>query len=142
MTDTVVGLDPDWITATIEVDGATPIAAEFAGFIGTGQMSRNARWHLDWGGADGPASVVVKIPSADEMVRGVSFEHGIYQKECEFYLSVRPLTDVADLLGRSYDACRSAWRSARSAGLATVDLRYSHGAAVAWRDTTTQQEDS
>ena len=30
----------------------------------------------------------------------------------------------------------------RSAGLATVDLRYSHGAAVAWRDTTTQQEDS
>ena len=95
MTDTVVGLDPDWITATIEIDGRRPVAAEFAGFIGTGQMSRNARWHLDWGGADGPASVVVKIPSADEMVRTVSFEHGIYQKECDFYLSVRPLTDVA-----------------------------------------------
>lgn len=90
-----VGLDADWITANVEIDGVTPVAADFAGFIGTGQMSRNGRWSLDWGDHDGPASVVVKVPSADPTVRAVSFEHGIYQKECGFYLTVRPLTDVA-----------------------------------------------
>lgn len=95
MSDDVVGLDADWITANVVVDGATPVGAAFEGFIGTGQMSRNARWRLDWGDAGGPASVVVKIPSADPAVRTVSFEHGIYQKECDFYVSVRPLTDVA-----------------------------------------------
>ena len=95
MNESVVGLDPDWIIANIEVNGATPTAAEFGGFIGTGQMSRNARWLLDWGDVDGPSSVVVKIPSADENVRNISFEHGIYQKECEFYRSLRALTDVS-----------------------------------------------
>lgn len=95
MSDGAVGLDPDWITTNVVIDGATPTAAAFGGFIGTGQMSRNARWTLEWGDAGGPSSVVVKIPSADENVRSISFEHGIYQKECEFYLSVRSLTDVA-----------------------------------------------
>ena len=95
MSDDVVGLDPDWILANVRVDEATPVGADFGGFIGTGQMSRNARWRLHWGDADGPASVVVKIPSADATVRAVSFEHGIYQKECEFYRSVRALTAVA-----------------------------------------------
>ena len=95
MSDDVVGLDADWILANVRVDEVTPVGADFGGFIGTGQMSRNARWRLHWGDADGPASVVVKIPSADATVRAVSFEHGIYQKECEFYRSVRALTAVA-----------------------------------------------
>ena len=90
-----VGLDPDWLMANVEVGGVRPATADFDGFIGTGQMSRNARWSLGWGDADGPASVVVKVPSADAGVRAVSFEHGIYQKECDFYRSVRALTDVA-----------------------------------------------
>ena len=90
-----IGLDPDWVAANVVVDGRTPNGAAFAGFIGTGQMSRNARYSLDWGGAPGPATVVVKIPSADAGTRSVAFEHGIYQRECEFYRSVRPLTEVA-----------------------------------------------
>lgn len=90
-----IGLDPDWVAANVVVDGRTPNGAAFAGFIGTGQMSRNARYSLDWGGAPGPATVVVKIPSADAGTRSVAFEHGIYQRECEFYRSIRPLTEVA-----------------------------------------------
>ncbi len=90
-----VGLDPEWIAAHSEVAGRTPVAAAFAGFIGTGQMSRNARFTLDWGGRDGPASVVVKIPSSEAATRAASFEHGIYQKECEFYRSIVRLVDVA-----------------------------------------------
>lgn len=95
MSDDSVGLDAAWITANVVVDGRTPVGAEFAGFIGTGQMSRNGRWTLHWADAGGPTSVVVKVPSADPGVRSVSFEHGVYAKECEFYRSIRPLTDVA-----------------------------------------------
>ena len=95
MTETFVGLDRGWIASNVEIGGATPQDVAFAGFIGTGQMSRNARWSLDWGTNSGPSSIVVKIPSADETVRNISFEHGIYQKECAFYRSVKALTDVA-----------------------------------------------
>jgi aminoglycoside phosphotransferase (APT) family kinase protein len=95
MTEMFVGLDPGWIASHVEIGGVTPRDVEFAGFIGTGQMSRNARWSLDWGTNTGPSSIVVKIPSADETVRNISFEHGIYQKECAFYRSVKALTEVA-----------------------------------------------
>ena len=89
-----VGLDPEWIAANSTVDGRTPVRAEFAGFVGTGQMSRNARFTLDWGSAAGPSSVVVKVPSDDPGTRALSFEHGAYANECEFYRSVAPLVDV------------------------------------------------
>lgn len=54
MTEMFVGLDPGWIASNVEIGGATPRDVEFAGFIGTGQMSRNARWSLDWGTNTGP----------------------------------------------------------------------------------------
>lgn len=91
-----VGLDPAWIAEHVVVDGRRPRAAEFAGFIGTGQMSRNARFRLDWvdPGA-GPTSVVVKIPSAEASTRAVSFEHGIYEKECHFYDAIASRVDIS-----------------------------------------------
>ncbi len=97
MTDELgtIGLDPVWVAANSLVDGRSPTAAEFAGFIGTGQMSRNARFTLDWGGGPGPATVVVKVPSAEEGTRTLSFDHGVYRRECEFYSQVAPLVDVA-----------------------------------------------
>lgn len=79
------GLDPDWIAANLEIDGVRPTDAEFGGFIGTGQMSRNARIRLQWNDAEGPSSVVVKVPSSDAGTRGAAFEHGAYEKECLFY---------------------------------------------------------
>ena len=98
-----VGLDPEWIAANVVIDGVRPQRAEFAGFIGTGQMSRTARFVLHWGTgpdadaapSDRPTSVVVKVPSAQPTTRALSFEHGVYQRECEFYRSLLPLVDVA-----------------------------------------------
>lgn len=90
-----VGLDPGWIAANSAVAGRTPVGAEFVGFVGTGQMSRNARFALDWGGDEGPDSVVVKVPSSEANTRAVSFDHGVYRKECEFYRSIAALVDVA-----------------------------------------------
>ncbi len=89
-----VGLDPTWIAAHSVIDGKAPASAEFAGFIGTGQMSRNARFTLDWANDQGPASVVVKVPSGEAVTRAVSFEHSVYLKECDFYRSILPLVDV------------------------------------------------
>lgn len=100
-----VGLDPDWIVKHVVVDGSAPSAATFGGFIGTGQMSRNARFFLEWGegastdSAAGrpakPASVVVKLPSDDLGTRALSFEHRVYLNEVEFYRSLSPLLDVS-----------------------------------------------
>ncbi len=89
-----VGIDPMWIAASSVVDGRTPVGAEFVGFVGTGQMSRNARFTLDWSGDEGPDSIIVKIPSTDPVTRAMSFEHGTYAKECEFYRSIAALVDV------------------------------------------------
>jgi len=82
-------------------------SAEFDGFIGTGQMSRNARFGLHWDpGQTGPASVVVKIPSGDAGTRAVSFEHRVYERECSFYQSIADHVDVVvpECLAVHFDA--------------------------------------
>ncbi len=102
MTDepATVGLEPRWIAEHLAIDGVRPVDVGFEGFIGTGQMSRNARFSLTWPDQDtaGPArprSVVVKLPSSEATTRAVSFEHRIYARECEFYSSVASLVDVS-----------------------------------------------
>ena len=63
-----LALDAAWMGEALEAagvaDGATVTDLEFDGFIGTGQMSRNARYRLTWDDPDGrPATVVGKFPS-------------------------------------------------------------------------------
>lgn len=92
-----IGLDPDWVAPQVVVEGRRPNGAEFAGFIGTGQMSRNARFRLDWGGAGTgaePPSVVVKVPSSHDNTRALSFQYPIYSRECDFYRSIHSMVDV------------------------------------------------
>ncbi len=91
---TTRGLDPAWIAAQLATDTATPTAS-FAGFIGTGQIGRNARFTLEWpdDGA-GPDSVVVKVPADDPGVRAIGFDQGLYPKECTFYEELVDLVDV------------------------------------------------
>lgn len=90
-----VGLDPSWLCQHIDHEGERPVAATFDGFIGTGQMSRNARFSLTWKSDAGPTSVVVKVPSSEAGTRQTSFDYGAYQKECDFYSRIAPLVDVA-----------------------------------------------
>ena len=71
--------------------GATVTDVEFDGFIGTGQMSRNARYGLTWDRPDGrPATVVGKFPSHDESTKLSSFGSGAYHHEYAFYADARP----------------------------------------------------
>ncbi|MEM1335800.1 MAG: phosphotransferase, partial [Actinomycetota bacterium] len=83
---TTRGLDPDWVADQIGAQRAT-----FEGFIGTGQIGRNARFAVD--GLD-VTSVVVKVPADDAGVRQIGFAQGLYPKECLFYRELVDLVDV------------------------------------------------
>ena len=90
---TTRGLDPDWVAEQLTSGGTRPTAT-FDGFIGTGQIGRNGRYRLDWGDAEGPSTVVVKLPAADAGVRQIGFDQGLYPKECTFYRALVDLVEV------------------------------------------------
>lgn len=89
-----IGLDPSWVAEQLAAGIGRPSSIEFVGFIGTGQMSRTARYSLSWHDSDGPATVVVKMPSSEPGTRASAFQFGPYRKECAFYQSVLPLVEV------------------------------------------------
>jgi len=83
-------IDGRWLTEALEAAGVARGAAvtdvRFDGFIGTGQMSRNAPLALTWDDPRGrPTSVVGKFPTDDPATRVSSFENGAYFNECSFY---------------------------------------------------------
>ena len=90
-----VGLDTAWLSNTLRRDGIAPDEVTFEGFIGTGQMSRNARFTLRWPKGEGPSSVVIKLPSAEVPTRELAFTHNLYRNECEFYRSIASLVEIA-----------------------------------------------
>jgi hypothetical protein len=92
-------LDGPWMTEALEgagvARGATVTDVRFDRFVGTGQMSRNARLSLTWDEPDGrPATVIGKFPSDDATARAASFESGIYFHEFSFYSELAPTVDV------------------------------------------------
>jgi hypothetical protein len=89
-------LTAGWLTAVLRDagatgDGATVVECE-ATAIGTGQMSETYRVALEWdeAGQAGPASVVVKLASADPTSRATGIGLGIYEREIRFYREVAP----------------------------------------------------
>ncbi len=90
-----IGLDPAWVRRVFTVDGHQPAGVEFGGFVGTGQMSRVARFSLTWAQGGGPSTVLVKLPSSVASTRSMAFKRGPYLKECTFYRSVAIGLDLA-----------------------------------------------
>lgn len=94
-----MGLDPEWLTGALSSSHRAPSAIEFVEFVGTGQMSRNARFAVKWSSdsdeGSEPTSIVVKVPSSEPNTRKFGFERGTYLKECDFYRCVQPLVDVS-----------------------------------------------
>jgi hypothetical protein len=92
-------LDGPWMTEALEAAGvacgATVTDVRFDGFIGTGQMSRNARLSLAWDDPQGrPATIVGKFPTDDPSTRASSFENGAYFSEFAFYSELAATVDV------------------------------------------------
>jgi Phosphotransferase enzyme family len=79
------GLASQGLSSPSFTQGASVTDVEFAGYIGTGQMGRNARYRLTWDNPVGrPSSVVGKFPTDDPTGRASGFD-GSYQKEFTFY---------------------------------------------------------
>lgn len=87
-----------WMTTALEAagvaQGATVLDVTFEGLIGTGQMSRNARFSLTWDQPGRPGRCVGKFPAADPTARTTGFDGG-YQKEWTFYRHLKPGVDVS-----------------------------------------------
>ncbi len=81
-------LTPEWLAAAL---GSGPIESLTLTKIGTGQMSETTRVTVAYAGeATGPASVVLKTPSADEGSRATGVGLGIYEREVRFYRELAP----------------------------------------------------
>ena len=80
-------LTAGWLSAAL----GTAVEDFSAERIGTGQMSENHRVvpvYAD--GAEGPASVVLKVASSDELSRQTGVALGLYEREVRFYSEVAP----------------------------------------------------
>lgn len=85
----------DALTDAGVADGGNVLDVTFGGFIGTGQMARNARFALTWDDPEGrPASVVGKFPSDDLTGRTSGFDGGTYLNEWTFYRELAATVDV------------------------------------------------
>jgi phosphotransferase family enzyme len=90
----VAGLTPAWFTnalregRTIAADAA--VTAVDAEPIGTGQVGLVVRARLEYDGAAGPPSLVVKLPSPDAGSREMATAMGLYEGEVRFYHEIAP----------------------------------------------------
>ncbi len=106
--DTPDALTPEWLTEALTTSGslvgARIVSAEHRP-LGTGQMCDSVRLHLTYDEPDaGPATLVAKLPAADEGSRATAKAFRSYEKEVRFYqeladrLPVRtPRVHYADL---------------------------------------------
>ncbi|WP_051516010.1 phosphotransferase family protein [Candidatus Blastococcus massiliensis] len=87
--DTPGALTPEWLTAALTASGsldrARVVDAEVRP-LGTGQMCDSVRVRLTYDDpAAGPASLVAKLPAADEGSRATARAFRSYEKEVRFY---------------------------------------------------------
>ncbi|OBA90084.1 phosphotransferase [Mycobacteriaceae bacterium 1482268.1] len=81
-------LTAEWLTAAL---GAGTVESFSTERIGTGQMSECYRVVLTYAdGADGPASVVLKVAATDPASRQTGLALGLYEREVRFYTDIAP----------------------------------------------------
>jgi hypothetical protein len=82
-------LEPEWLAQAL---GSGPLEGFATEQIGTGQMSESHRVTLRYREAAraGPASVVLKLASADQSSRSTGVGLGIYEREVRFYQELAP----------------------------------------------------
>jgi aminoglycoside/choline kinase family phosphotransferase len=99
--DALEELTPEWFTAALREGGTLQNGASVtsveARFIGTGQLGAVVLAQLEYGEgrANGPSSLIVKLPSRDAGSRQLGVAMGAYVSEVRFYAQIAPLLDVA-----------------------------------------------
>jgi hypothetical protein len=85
---------PDWLTRVLRSSGALPGGASVTAVDaeqfaqGSGLLSELFRLTPTYEGGDGPATVVLKLPTRDPAMRGVADALSFYQREHRFYLEI------------------------------------------------------
>ena len=91
-------LTPEWLTEALrsaDVLHTSAVADATASPLGTGQMSDSFRVTLTYDGpADGPATLIAKLPSTDPGTRSSAMSLRNYEKEVRFYQALAPTLDV------------------------------------------------
>jgi Phosphotransferase enzyme family len=101
LADSLDDLTPAWFTVALREGGVLAAGAAVesvdAGLFGTGQFGLVARAELAYTGtsADGPRSVIVKLPSEDPGSRGLGIAIGAYEAEVRFYQEIAARTGIA-----------------------------------------------
>jgi hypothetical protein len=89
----------EWLTQVLSQCGslsAGKVIAVEQQVIGTGKMGDNIRLSLRYDGDDrAPATLVAKLPAADETARGMASAMGAYRKEVMFYRDLAQLSDMS-----------------------------------------------
>jgi hypothetical protein len=85
-------ITPSWLSALLGRGGVPDVAVEgfAAESIGTGQVGENVRLALEYArkNESAPASLVVKLPSRNEVSRATAVAQGIYAREVRFYAEI------------------------------------------------------
>jgi hypothetical protein len=86
-------LTPAWLTEVLRGAGHdVAVSSVRCEPVGTGQMGRSVRMHLEGSLGDLPRTLVAKLPAEDESRRAMVA--GIYRTEVEFYRSLAPTLAV------------------------------------------------
>lgn len=103
-TERVIPIDPEvidaqWMEAVLRGSGvgseARIVGIDYEGLVGTGQLSRSARFRVHWDRPEGlPGSVIAKLPGEDPAACATLYDTGLYQAEVGFYREVRPTNPV------------------------------------------------
>ena len=93
--DTPAALTPEWITGALRSSGrlgAGTVTDVELSPVGTGQMCDSLRLTLrfDGGPVDAPATMIAKLPAADETSRATARSLGSYENEVRFYQLLAP----------------------------------------------------
>jgi hypothetical protein len=96
--DTPEALTPEWLTSCLReagrLDGA-PVSDVTLTPVGTGQMCDCVRLELTFAGpADGPETLVAKLPAADPTSRATAQQLRSYEVEVRFYQQLAPTLPI------------------------------------------------
>ncbi len=96
LTDPAV-VTPEWLTEVLLASGALTsgrVAKVDHELFGAGMVGDNARFHLTYEDGVGPATLVGKFPTADEVSRNATTITRTYEVESRFYQELQDRVDI------------------------------------------------
>ncbi|MEX2293269.1 MAG: phosphotransferase [Acidimicrobiales bacterium] len=87
----------EWLTDVLRASGALStgrVVTVDHELFGAGMVGDNARFHLTYEGGTGPATIVGKFPTADEVSRNATTLTRTYEVESRFYQDLQARVDI------------------------------------------------